>query len=387
MDRRGKKPKGWSYVTGQKGKTRVRAFRKRRGVYFVEWYDHEGRRVAEYVGSDPDLAKRAADRKVAELELDRGPGRTVTLRRLLDGYHAAHREKWSSRHKKDQEAFYLFWLDALGEKSIVGPDLTPATVESKVQGRGWGGRYQERHLKYIRAAVRWGYRKARWLDRDHLDGVDYPKYESQGVAYSTEELDAISKVAAEIDPRFRAIWEIMRDTGRRVGSVRQLRVDQLDFTDEDAAVNWPAETVKERKRGRNYVTDETRAAIEELLKLDAVLESGWLFPERPLNYRVPRRGPIGDTALAKMLRAAEEKAKVKHIEGRAFHGVKRRAVTELMRAFNGDADKVGVITGNIQPEILQETYRQVDDQDRKDGRDVARKLRELRPNRDQSPKG
>ena len=233
-------------------------------------------------------------------------------------------------------------------------------------------------MKYIRAAVRWGKRKARFLDHDYLDGTGVPRYESNGVAYTEEEIEAISGVAQGIDPRFWAAWEIATDTGRRIGAIRRLVVEDLDFEDGVAAINFPAATDKARRQGRAYVTDETKAAIEALLELDAVLESGYLFPQGRLTHRDRRNGPIGDTGLNKMLKKAEEAAGVDHVEGRGFHGVKRRAVTMLMDAFGGDAGKVGQITGNLTPSVLEGVYRQVTEKTHREALEIARRARKKR---------
>jgi integrase len=188
---------------------------------------------------------------------------------------------------------------------------------------------------------------------------------SRGEAYSTEELDAISAVAADVDPRFAGVWEIARDTGRRLGAIRTLRVEHLaiveDREDTLIIINFPAKTDKARKRGRVFLTKYGREAVERLLDRAEVQASGWLFPKGRLEYDDDHEGPIGDGALLAMLKKAEKLAGIGHISGRGFHGVKRRVVTELMDSFAGDAGAVGTITGNIEPSVLQSIYRQHED--------------------------
>ena len=370
MARKSRK-KRWSYVCGRKGSTRVRAYEaKRRGPLYVEYYvdtpDGGRKRIRDPVEPrSKELAVECAERKSRELAEGLG-GEPLRLGRLLEEFHEARAGAWSERHRKGQLRFRRFWVTALGRDCRIDR-LTPARAEAIVarggEGNAWTGRTQESYLKYLRSAVRWGYRKARLLNRDVLDGVTMPRYESLGEAYTVEELDVISEVAHEIDPRFAGAWELARDTGRRLGAIRTLRVDDLDPHENRnrLAINFPAKSDKARRRGRVFLTQYGRAAVEALQELPEVQDTGWLFPKGRLRYHDDHDGPIGESALLAMLKKAEKLAGVEHLPGRGFHGVKRRVVTELMHALHGDVDRVGLHTGNLEGSVLVGTYRQHDD--------------------------
>lgn len=331
-----------------KGLSRVRAFEHRRGIYYIEWYE-DGRRVRERVSpSTQQAARQRAEEKAAEFE--EGRGFTLTLGRLLAAFHQAN--KWSKEHRRHYETYRQFWLDRLGyDWEVNGRTLTPALVEQHVltagEERGWQGRTVETHAKYLRAAVRWAYRKARLIDRDLLDGITYPKYDSAGEAYTVEELNAISRVATQVDARFAGVWEILRDTGRRLNAVRLLKWEHLDLN--SGTIRFPADTDKARKRAVAFLDQETVRILETVR--DGI-GNPWVFPGKHC--------PVGAGTLTRMLREAERRAEVEYIRGRGFHAVKRRVVTELMRG-GMSADEVGQVTGNVEARVLYQTYQQVED--------------------------
>ena len=370
-----RKKKRWSYRAGRKGSNRVRAYEARKGLYFIEWY-HGGARVREIVApAHREAAEAAARAKASELA-GAVPVGSVTLANLLEAYHEAH--DWSTEHRKHQGTYRTFWLDRLGRDYVVGRATTPDVVGrialSEARKKGWHGRTVEAYLRYIRGAVRWGYRKARWLTADHLDGLEYPAYDSRGDAYTAEELEAISEVARQVDPRFWALWEILRDTGRRLTAVRTLKWEHVDTTDHRTALHFPATTDKARKRGKVFLTRYGECAVNNMVTVPR-LGSDWLLPCGALRQIKKRNSPISPKACNKWLRRAEGLAEIEHVPGRAFHGVKRRVVTQLMDQFHGDADAVGQITGNLVPSVLLRTYRQTSDRTRVAAVEALERLR------------
>jgi integrase len=368
-----KRVKAQSWSTGEKGRNTVRAFEREPGskTFYIEWYvkDRHGDRqtIRERVKSRrfEDAKKRAVE-KAGELGTGLDTGIPACLEDVLNDYIEALAASWSDSHEKRQRRFREFWIEALGANLRLA-QLNPAMVESVVSKAGereaWSGRTRESYLKFIRAAARWAFRKANLVARDVLNGTDYPRYESRSEAYSTEELNAISGVADQVDPRFQGVWEIIACTGRRVNAVRTLRVENLEYEeDEELWVEFPAETDKARRRGRVLLAQQAREAVEVLLEMGEVKESGWLFPRGRLDYADDHDGPIGESSLLRMLQKAEKLAGVEHVHGRAFHGSKRRVITELMADLGGDADAVGRVTGNITPSLIEQVYRQTDDQ-------------------------
>jgi len=78
-----------SYVTGEKGKNRIRAFTDpRTGKIYLEYRDHQGRKARTACGHrDFASAKAQADELAAQLrQPDRSQVAAVTLARLFDNY-------------------------------------------------------------------------------------------------------------------------------------------------------------------------------------------------------------------------------------------------------------------------------------------------------------
>lgn len=343
-----RRKKRWSYVTGKKGISRVRAYAHRPSHYYIEWYEGERRVRQQVVPSTKEAAEQAADRKSDELEA--ASGMTVTLLRLLDTYHAE--KQWSKEHRRHAEIYRQFWLDELGKDFVVSrrtltPGLVEKTVADAAKENGWTGRTQETHLKYMRAAVRWGFRKQRWFDRDLLDGIDYPDYESESHIYSDEEIAKLADAVGKVDPRLEAAFHLVTETGRRINAVRLLQWENVNL--DERLVVWPAETDKAGRIGRNRISEQTTQRLESLRN-----GSQWVFSGEG-------KRPIGGGTLTRMLHRAEEEAEVPTLQGRGFHAIKHWVVTKLY-AKGWDFERIGQVTGNREWRVLADVYRRLTNQ-------------------------
>ena len=189
---------------------------------------------------------------------------SVTLERLLRKYHDSRKaQRWSLGHRRDQERAQSFWLDTFGEdrpcRSIT-PDEIETQAQLKADAEGWTVRTHRKHLKYLKAAGRYGRRKAKLFPDMHTDpweAVDLPteaeqlepiapaEQEPEQLVYSSDEVALLctprprTRVPDKnreygwrwegrgIDWRVTLACNIAADTGRRIGAIRQLRAGDV----------------------------------------------------------------------------------------------------------------------------------------------------------------
>jgi integrase len=133
-----------------------------------------------------------------------------------------------------------------------------------------------------------------------------------------------ARIQAESDQdkwiRMELVIVLLEATGRRLGSVRQLRWEDIDLT--RGEIRWRADA---DKKGQEWGTPIPVALAEEIRvfqkKLGAV--GGWVFPQR----RNPNKA-IGRDALAPLIREAEDHAKLPKLDGGLCHPYRRKWATE-----------------------------------------------------------
>ena len=130
--------------------------------------------------------------------------------------------------------------------------------------------------------------------------------------------------AAEAD---RAKWVraelglvLLEATGRRTGSIRQLRWEDINFATSE--VTWRAEADKKRQE---WLTPIPTSLLEEVRvfqrRLGAV--GGWLFPAE----KDPRQ-PIRRDVFARWILALEKRAGLAKLDGGLLHAFRRKWATE-----------------------------------------------------------
>jgi integrase len=158
-------------------------------------------------------------------------------------------------------------------------------------------------------------------------------------------------------------------TGRRLGSIRQLRWDDIDF--QRTTIRWRAEA---DKKGREWVVPVPASLLEELKqfrrKLGAV--GGWLFeaeqkPEQPMDRHL----------FDKWLSVAERAGKLPKLEGGLWHPYRRKWATERKGHSLKDVAAAG---GWQDTETLLKCYQQPDNETLLAVMSEERKLRELGAN-------
>jgi integrase len=138
-------------------------------------------------------------------------------------------------------------------------------------------------------------------------------------------------------------------TGRRIGSIRQLRWEDVDF--ERGEIRWRAETDKKRKE---WVIPIPPALLEELRSFQRRLGAigGLMFP----GERKPDQ-PMDRHLFDKWLAFAEKEAQLRKLDGALWHAYRRKWATERKHLPLKDVAAAG---GWVDVETLLRSYQQPD---------------------------
>jgi integrase len=137
-------------------------------------------------------------------------------------------------------------------------------------------------------------------------------------------------------------------TGRRLGSIRQLRWEDIDL--QFAVIRWRAET---DKQGREWVVPIPPRLIEEIRGFRKALAAvgGWCLPAEQDDGT-----PMDRKQFDKWLRRAETKAGLPKLAGGLWHPYRRRWATERkhlplvdVAAAGGWRDKATLLECYTQP--------------------------------------
>lgn len=233
--------------------------------------------------------------------------------------------------------------------------VTPAEWEAviwKAKGEGKHGK-AAMLAKSLRAVYRWLRSKRRMKELlDPVEDFDW-KALRQGVKprrerYSEAEMAKLLAVRDEVDPRFALMLVIAAEAGPRSKAIRQWRRSQLD------APLQPAPTKEEAPHGWTFLPP-LKGQDEPLIFLSAFARrevekalTGYLrhleerYQAEGVDYPMVPGARIGDakeqvvrldqggamrtmgeTKVKDWLQQAEAKAKVKHVEYRGWHGLRR----------------------------------------------------------------
>jgi integrase len=123
--------------------------------------------------------------------------------------------------------------------------------------------------------------------------------------------------------RMALIMELCRETRRRMNSVRNLLLTDLDLADE--TVTWRAAVDKARKTTTTALTPRAVETIRRALELrqaEGVGDSAWLFPA-PKNPEVP----VPETSLHNWMKRARNALGIK-VKRLGYHGEKRAGIRD-----------------------------------------------------------
>jgi integrase len=202
----------------------------------------------------------------------------------------------------------------------------------------------------------------RWLQDHPLAGIPRPREQNPRRPVATfERFQKTRKMMRQLAARAtddieRTRWVkmelalvIAEATGRRLGSIRQLRWDDIDFKRQ--TIRWRAEADKKRKEWIVPVPTSLLHDVREARsKLGAV--GGWVFA----GERVPEQA-MDRHLFDKWLSVAERAAKIPKLEGGLWHPYRRKWATERKHLSLKDVAAAG---GWKDVETLLTCYQQPD---------------------------
>jgi len=335
-----------------------------------------------------------------------GERKRATLRDVIRAYHkSAVAEGWSEKTRIDKRLGREFWLGALNPEMDF-ERITPAEVlrlaHAEADRRGLEVTKVIKLCAYLRAVSLWSYNKARLISENPLRGIELPAYnpDTTPLVYTMDEARLLITPHDDIDWRVTLAASIALYTGRRINSIRLLRVfgdvmlksrtsaeivvldETDDWTEIDAFGNriraelelqepadrgrvilhFVAETDKGRRARLVPVPPSTGLLVADAICRTEVAQHGWLLPGGYPDRIDQLAGAYSKPALTRALHRAEAVLGIKSVPNRAFHGLKRRHVTKSMELAHGDTALVGDVTGNRSAALLQHVYRQLDEE-------------------------
>lgn len=350
----------WSFVTGERGVNRVRAFeRDTRGIV-LEYYEAQAKgerarpRQLALGHRNQELAKAAAEELALQLRRVGSPKRAeavkpheITLATLFDNYVrdvTPGKAAQTQQHDRSSAAMFL---------RVFG-DIAPASITL----RGWNDFIEARRagavrpgsaaaedtkrrkvrdrviaydLKWLLAVLNWAASPAsaggkRLLPANPLDGYPVPSESSpRRPVLAAEQYTAMLTAAEELPALFRLALVLARETGHRIGAIRLLRWSDVDLVAQ--RVTWRAESDKIGYEHRTPISAGAIAALDAAAAA-TVLAGGtaagdtWIFA-----------GVSGEPISRHMLNDWWQRAAltVKLPKGERFgwHALRRQFATEL----------------------------------------------------------
>ena len=331
-----------SYLTGEKGRNRVRLFpHPANGKLYLEWQDtsrRKRRRALEH--RDWHLGKAQADAFAAELAAGarQADAARVMLGSLFDIYdREVTPEKTPQTQKHDRAAAKLFqacWGSSFPVMELSqlewGRFIRARRAGLLGSGRPVGNRMIEYDLRFLLAVLNWAV-KARLIPSNPRAGLEVPReYDPQQPLLSRAEYEKLQAVARGVSPRFALALTLAWETGRRIGSIRHLRWSDLDL--EQGTLRFRKEFDKNKHRTRDAhvalsptAVEALEAAQQERVHDEQAIGDGWMFPSGAQTSV-----PLGRRYLLKWWKKAEDRAQLPHVPRRAWHACRRAFSTELL---------------------------------------------------------
>ena len=362
--------KRWSYLTGEKGRNRVRAYEHPyNGLLYLEVRE-EGRKVRVALRHrDRDDAKAKADKLAARLrEAPDAPAPDPTLGSLITEYlREVTPTKGESKQAHDRRAGRMLtalfgtrqaatlnrrdW-DAFIAWRRHGGD----TRYSKARGHPIGPRIITYDLKFLHSVLNWAATVRTptghfLLDRNPLKGAPWPRVTTvRRPACTAAQYHALCNIAPAVHPLADLALLLVHETGHRIASVRQLRWEDVD--DAAALMHWRGDT---DKCGYDHYTPITSVVLEALRARSAVgPRSPWVFPCHT-NPDVP----ISRYTAMAWWKELEKRAGLPPEPGRGWHSLRRAFATALKHLPLKDLQALG---GWKAPSTLLECYILADPQ-------------------------
>jgi integrase len=338
----------WSLSLGERG-CRVRIVQRRPEdtFYRVTWVAGQGPQWASLRTKSRAEAERRAKALLRVLLEDGGPRerQPLTLGELWERYQQeaiGYQENTkTTRSSKQVQARCL--LRFFGASKRV-QDLCPHDVARYTQGRrsakkGTGKAAEVRRrtvqadLVFLRTMLNWATtvkQDGAWLLEDNpLRGVRIPREPNprrpvatferfQAVRQAAQQLAAATPNSRERDKwtRLELALVLAEGTGRRIGSIRQLRWNDLRL-EENPSIRWRAEFDKKRREQVVPLPEALAGEIKAARVRLAVVGDGWVFKQ------AHKDAPWAPAQCQDYLRQAEAAAKMDKLDGGLWHAYRR----------------------------------------------------------------
>jgi integrase len=339
------KKKGWSYSAGEKGRNRVRAFEHSSGLLFLEFYENGNRKRISLEHRDQDQAKVQADEAAAKLAaaeaIRPAVPEEITLGTLFEMYKVEVTPTKGARSQKHDLAASQMFVMYLGFDRAA-QSLSIRDWERFIQDRRKGlvgpgegpwkpvrDRTIERDLKFMMAALNWASmagdgKGGVLLGRNPLKGYRLPKEKNpRRTMISDAEYQALVAVSMDVDWRFQVALVLAHETGRRIGSIRELRWSDADLS--TGVVRWRAEHEKTGVERKTPISADARAALHLAMTMNLGIGEALVLPSPKDTSRPASRYLMRD-----WWHKAERLVGMERVRGRGWHSLRRKFATDLM---------------------------------------------------------
>ena len=356
------KNQAWSYIAGKKGVNRVRAYEDGKGgPLLLDWQetliDNTGkvvekkrRRESLTAAGITTFSAAIAKAKEKAEELARGPSVAepegpLTLGRLLSLYLeevVPTKREGTQRHNRIMARVVLafFGPDAVVER--IGPNGRPHTeigrvrynafLKARAEGTipGFPGRARPQTVRlgvvFMRAVFNWAKLErddgSVLLLRNPWEGFPIPHEDLPTRPEMTQDLHAL---LVEKAPNWRmaVTLELCRETRRRMNSVRQLALADVDLS--AGTVRWQGEFDKVGKTRVTPLSTRARHAILRAMeerRAEGLEASPWLLPA-PSDVAQP----VSKNRLHHWMKATKRKHGIK-VPRLGYHAEKRAGIRD-----------------------------------------------------------
>ena len=342
----------WSLSLGERG-CRVRIVQRRPEdvFYRVTWVPGQGPQWASLRTKNRAEAQRRAEALLRALFDDGGPRerRPLTLGELWERYQqeaVGYRENTqTTREGKQVQARCL--LRFFGASKQI-EDLCPHDVARYTQARrstkrGLAGdsavrrRTVHADLVCLRTQLNWATTvkvDGEWLlEENPLRGVKFPREPNprrpvatfdrfEKVQEAIQQLMAEAPSVRECDKwiRLELAFVLAEGTGRRIGSIRQLRWSDISY--DPPSIRWRAEFDKKRREQVVPIPEGLASMIKAAQVRLAAVGEDWVFKQAYKN------APWASAQCQDLLRRAEKAAGLEKLDGGLWHVYRRKWATE-----------------------------------------------------------
>ncbi len=252
----------------------------------------------------------------------------------------AKESDWTKHHRKAMRRFRDFWMKHLGEQAQL-IEVNAAMVETLAKELEASPETRRKYLVYITGAYRFAVRKLKWLDARHdLSAVDLPKGKGKSRAYSMAEVMRLLPALEEVGVEAGWIGHVAWQSGRRLGAIRTLPKSAATVSDDFTVLEFPGETDKARNTGQVVIVGRAHELTRQLMES----RGGYVLGAEP---------PSETTCIRDWLGRAEQMAGIQHLQGRGWHGIKRRYAT-ASRGMAGRDKQSGTRTDTLEQIYVQD---------------------------------